>query len=48
VFALGLAGEHGVRSLLRYYQAELEQTMFLSGCLSVADLQSERLQAQTE
>lgn len=43
VFALALAGQQGVQALLRYYQAELEQNMFLSGCMSVSELSSEQL-----
>jgi len=43
VFALALAGQRGVQSLLRYYQAELEQNMFLSGCMSISDLNRDRL-----
>ncbi len=43
VMALALAGEKGIRHLLRYYQAELEQNMFLSGCMSISALGAERL-----
>jgi lactate 2-monooxygenase len=44
VMALALAGEQGVRHLLRYYQAELEQNMFLSGCMSISALSPNRLE----
>jgi len=48
VFALALGGRRGVQSLLRYYQAELEQNMFLSGCMSVSDLNKDRLRRVDE
>jgi lactate 2-monooxygenase len=38
VLALALDGEKGVQSLLRYYKAELEQNMFLSGAMSIDQL----------
>ena len=41
VMALALAGEKGVQSLLRYYKAELEQNMFLSGAMSIDQLNSD-------
>jgi lactate 2-monooxygenase len=45
VYALALKGEKGVRQMLRYYRAELEQNMFLSGCTSVSDLSPEILRS---
>ncbi len=45
VYALALQGEKGVRQMLRYYRAELEQNMFLSGCTSMTDLSPEVLRS---
>jgi len=43
VYALALAGEKGVRELLRNYLADFELTMGLSGCKSVAEIKREML-----
>lgn len=37
-YALGIAGERGVRELIRNFQAELDLTMGLSGCPSIAQI----------
>ena len=36
--ALALKGETGVRQLIRYYKAEIDLTMGLAGCRSIAEL----------
>lgn len=43
VYGLGLAGEDGVRHVLRCLLAELELTMALSGCATLADIGPELL-----
>jgi lactate 2-monooxygenase len=45
VYGLGLAGEDGVRHVLRSLLAELDLSMALSGCASYADLTPDLLQA---
>ena len=45
VYGLGLAGEDGVRHVLRSLLAELDLSMALSGCASYADLTPDILQA---
>jgi isopentenyl diphosphate isomerase/L-lactate dehydrogenase-like FMN-dependent dehydrogenase len=45
VYGLGLGGEAGVRHVLRSLLAELDLAMALSGCASVADLDSRLLKA---
>ena len=45
VYGLGLAGEDGVRHVLRSLLAELDLSMALSGCASYSDLSPEILQA---
>jgi isopentenyl diphosphate isomerase/L-lactate dehydrogenase-like FMN-dependent dehydrogenase len=43
VYGLALAGENGVRQVLRNFQAELDLTMGLAGCRSVAEVAGARL-----
>jgi isopentenyl diphosphate isomerase/L-lactate dehydrogenase-like FMN-dependent dehydrogenase len=43
VYALGIAGEAGVRELIRNFQAELDLQMGLSGCASIGEITPERL-----
>jgi lactate 2-monooxygenase len=38
VYGLGLAGEAGVSAVLKHLVAELELTMMLAGCPTVADV----------
>ena len=45
VYALGLGGEDGVRHVLRSLLAELDLSMALSGCSSLADVSSDILRA---
>ncbi len=47
VYGLALAGEAGVAEVLRNLLAELDLTMALTGCRTVADLTRERLVAAT-
>jgi lactate 2-monooxygenase len=48
VYGLGLGGEAGVRHVLRSLLAELDLAMALSGCASVADIDSRLLKAIRE
>ena len=43
IYGLGLGGEAGVRHVLRSLLAELELTMALAGCASLADVGPELL-----
>jgi lactate 2-monooxygenase len=43
VYGLALAGEDGVTEVLHNLAAELDLTMALSGCRSLADLTPDRL-----
>jgi L-lactate dehydrogenase (cytochrome) len=43
IYGLGIAGEAGVRHVLRCLLAELELSMALSGCASLADIGPELL-----
>ena len=43
VYGLALAGADGVAQVLRDIRAELDLTMALTGCTSIADVTSERL-----
>jgi lactate 2-monooxygenase len=43
IYALALAGEHGVRQVLRDLQADFDLTMGLAGCRSVAEIESAAL-----
>ena len=43
VYGLGLGGEDGVRHVLRSLLAELDLSMALSGCSSLADVSAELL-----
>jgi lactate 2-monooxygenase len=45
VYGLGLAGEEGVRHVLRSLLAELDLSMALSGCSSLADVTTDILRA---
>lgn len=47
VYGLGLAGEAGVRHVLRCLLAELELTMALAGCATLADVTSDLLRPAT-
>jgi isopentenyl diphosphate isomerase/L-lactate dehydrogenase-like FMN-dependent dehydrogenase len=44
VYGLALAGERGVREVLRNFRAELDLTMGLAGCRSVAEIREAPLQ----
>jgi L-lactate dehydrogenase (cytochrome)/lactate 2-monooxygenase len=46
IYGLALAGERGVRAVLEHLWAELELTMGLAGCASLADLSPAALQDQ--
>jgi lactate 2-monooxygenase len=48
VYGLGLGGEAGVRHVLRSLLAELDLAMALSGCASIADIDSRVLKAIRE
>ena len=48
VYGLGLGGEAGVRHVLRSLLAELDLAMALSGCASIADIDSRLLKAIRE
>ena len=43
VYGLALAGEQGVREVIRNFRAELDLTMGLAGCRSVAEIRDARL-----
>ena len=43
VYGLGLAGESGVQTVLEYLLAELDVTMALSGCRTIADIKPDLL-----
>jgi L-lactate dehydrogenase (cytochrome) len=43
IYGLGVAGEAGVRHVLRCLLAELELSMALAGCASLADISPELL-----
>jgi lactate 2-monooxygenase len=43
VWGLAVGGEHGVRQVLRSFLAELDLTVALSGCASLAEVDSSRL-----
>lgn len=43
IYALTIAGERGVRELIQNFQAELDLTMGLAGCRSVAEITRESL-----
>jgi L-lactate dehydrogenase (cytochrome) len=43
IYGLGIAGEAGVRHVLRCLLAELELSMALAGCASLADVKQELL-----
>lgn len=47
IYGLGLAGEDGVRHVLRSLLAELELTMALSGCATLADIGTDTLRPAT-
>jgi isopentenyl diphosphate isomerase/L-lactate dehydrogenase-like FMN-dependent dehydrogenase len=42
-FGLGIAGEQGVREVIRNFTAELDLTLGLAGCTTLADLRPELL-----
>jgi isopentenyl diphosphate isomerase/L-lactate dehydrogenase-like FMN-dependent dehydrogenase len=43
VYGLGIAGEHGVREVIRNFRAEFDLTMGLAGCASVAEIKPSML-----
>jgi lactate 2-monooxygenase len=43
VYGLAIAGESGVREVLRNVRAELDLTMGLAGCASVAEITADAL-----
>ncbi len=45
VYALALAGEKGVREVLKNFYADFELTMGLAGCRSIAEINMDNLQA---
>jgi lactate 2-monooxygenase len=45
VYALGLAGEPGVRDVIRNFVADFDLTLGLAGCRSVSEIGSEHLQS---
>ena len=42
-YGLGIAGEAGVREVIRNFRAELDLTMGLAGCASIAEITPDRL-----
>lgn len=44
-YALAIAGEQGVKEIIQNYRAEFELTMALSGCRSVEEINTDRLQS---
>jgi isopentenyl diphosphate isomerase/L-lactate dehydrogenase-like FMN-dependent dehydrogenase len=42
-YGLGIAGEHGVREVIRNFRAEFDLTMGLAGCASVAEIKPSML-----
>lgn len=44
-YALAIAGEQGVQEVIQNYRAEFELTMALSGCRSVDEINTDRLQS---
>jgi lactate 2-monooxygenase len=43
VYGLALAGEEGVREVIRNFRAEFDLTMGLAGCASIRELTPTRL-----
>jgi lactate 2-monooxygenase len=43
VYGLALAGEGGVREVIRNFRAEFDITMGLAGCRSIAEIRGDRL-----
>ena len=48
VYALAVAGERGVREVIRNFKADFDLTMGLAGCRSVGDIGRERLEESGE
>ena len=46
VYGLALAGEEGVRSVLKNFAADLDLTMGLSGCRSIAEIGADNLETE--
>lgn len=44
IYALAIAGQQGVQEVIQNYRADFELTMALSGCRSVDEINSDRLQ----
>ncbi|PAU93787.1 lactate 2-monooxygenase [Aliifodinibius salipaludis] len=44
-YALAIAGEQGVNEIIQNYRADFELTMALSGCISVDEINTDRLQS---
>ena len=46
VYGLALGGEEGVRSVLKNFVADLDLTMGLSGCRSIAEIGADNLETE--